>query len=381
MKVMSSTKVFDVIPAHFFRVLTGKNREVYVEALLIIRKAFKQSMHIDRDDLIGQLIDRLSNLDFTFDLTAELEAAGEESRSDTSGPSVIRQEDNTWSGMAHLILRRLTATGWIEMEPRPQTFELQVTLPQYAIDMLGFLEKITQQDTQAYKNYAFTTYSALRTILDPESRDYLFTAFQSAYENCQHLLDALKSLLNNIRRYHRLLGDYIKANDILRGHFEGYQILVNERIFHPMVTRDSVLRFRQPVVSLIGQIMDHEDILQLMASQAVAESISAIPKMHWRPFCPSFKRSLDRFDDMDAVMMEIQAKNNSYTKASTDKLIYLLNQDRSVKEQLAQIIMQYQNLPQAAGGDCMLVILPCLKKAVSFTPDHRYRRIHYQQYL
>jgi hypothetical protein len=43
-------------------------------------------------------------------------------------------------------------------------------------------------------------------------------------------------------------------------------------------------------------------------------------------------------------MAEIQVKNSAYTRASTDKLLYLLNQDRSLKDKLARILLKYQEL-------------------------------------
>lgn len=342
-------KVFDLIPKHFFRVLTGRNQEIYVEALLVIHRAFKQAFHIDRDTLIIQLIDRFSELGLTLDIAADLTADLDDERcldsANGAESNAAPDDTRTFSGMAHAVLRRLTATGWIELETKPQSFSYQITLPPYTIDMLKFLDAVTQQDTQAYKNYAFATYSALRTIIDPESHEYLFTAFSSAYENCQLLLDALKLLLNNIKRFHRLLGDYVRTNDILKGHFEEYQVLVNERIFHPMVTRDSVLRFRQPVVNLVNQILDDDALLQAMASQAVQEKRYDDPANALGAILPQLQEIADTFDGIDAIMTEIQNKNHSYTRASTDKLIYLLNQDRSIKEQLASIIMRYRHLP------------------------------------
>ncbi len=356
--------VFDLIPADFFRPLTGRNQAIYVESLLVIHRAFKQTFHIDRDALLVQLVDRFSELDLMLDLEAEQDPAcepiapghGSASSSATassfatvaSSSSAQPDDIRTFSGMAHAVLRRLAATGWIELETKPQSFDYQVTLPPYAIDMLKFLDAVTQQDTQAYKNHAFATYSALRTILDPESHEYLFTAFSSAYENCQQLMDALKLLLNNIKRFHRLLGDYVRSNDILKGHFEEYQTLVNERIFHPMVTRDSVLRFRQPVIALVAQISDDEPLLQAMASQAVQEKHHADIATAIGAILPQLQEIADTFDGIDAIMLEIQNKNHAYTKASTDKLIYLLNQDRSIKGQLVGLIMNYRRLPPAA---------------------------------
>ena len=49
----------------------------------------------------------------------------------------------------------------------------------------------------------------------------------------------------------------------------------------------------------------------------------------------------DTFEGIDRLMQEIQIKNTAYTKASIDKMIYLLSHDRSVKAKMADIIMKF----------------------------------------
>lgn len=356
-------KLFEVLPADFFRLLTGSNREVYVESLLILHDVFKQSMHIQREEYLTRLTEKLVELDVFLEddvadgndvadtairsnrINGSIRADGNDVASDQSSTSdKTSEKEKSWSSMAHFILRRLIQTGWVEQETRPNSFEMLLTLPQYTIDMLELIRSITSQDTQVYKNYAFATYSALKTLIDEDEAEYRLAAFSSALENSNNLMTALKSLLNNIRRYHRLLGELISANDILQGHFEGYQVLVNERIFHPMVTRDSVLRFKQPVLAIINSVMDSDEILEQIAAQAVAEKRYSDVDTAIVAILPELQEMADIFDSIDEVMTEIQLKNHSYTKASTDKLIYLLNQDRSVKEQLAKIIMNFGSL-------------------------------------
>ena len=36
-------KVFDIIPKGFFSILSGKNREIYSEMLLIVRQEYKRA--------------------------------------------------------------------------------------------------------------------------------------------------------------------------------------------------------------------------------------------------------------------------------------------------------------------------------------------------
>ena len=48
-------ELFEIIPSNLFTILTSKNRETYVSALLVLRKSFKQNMMLDKDVLVGEL--------------------------------------------------------------------------------------------------------------------------------------------------------------------------------------------------------------------------------------------------------------------------------------------------------------------------------------
>ena len=255
-------KVFDVIPGRFFSILTGRNQNVYIETLMVLRKAFKQELYIEKANLINMFIECLTDLSVPLDIEEELEELG----TDASDLNINETQSVTYSAMAHLIIRRLRNTGWIETEYKQRSYDEIITIPPYSVSMIEFLYSITQEDTQTYKTYAFNTYSALKTVISDDSQDYVFTAMQSAYENCSMLVDSLKVLLNNIRRYHQILNHTITANDILKDYFEGYQILVNERIFHPLVTKDSVQRFKIPVMMMIDQIRSDEKLRERIVS-------------------------------------------------------------------------------------------------------------------
>ena len=356
---------FDVLPLDFFRILTGKNRIIYAEALLTVRKVFKLSMHIDREALIVHWVERLSELGLSLDPEEEameaepagvpgvgsMEPVRNLQKHDGRRKAAAGEDLGTWSGMAHAILRRLVATGWMELENKPQSFEQQITLPPHVIGFLEWLDQVTRQETAAYRQYAFTTYSALLAMLDPEAREYAYTAFHAACDNCRQLMDSLKGLLGNIRQYHRALGEFVTANDVLKDHFEGYQVLVNERIFHPLVTRDAVMRFKQPVMHLVDRIRGDDGLLQAIAMQAVSEKRFPDSDSAIEFILPELQAIHETFDGIDPVMMEIQTKNSAYTKASTDKLVYLLNQDRSMKEKLASILMQWRHVPEPSRGE------------------------------
>lgn len=64
-------KVFDVIPKGFFSILSGKNRDIYSEMILVVRQEYKRSTHVDKNILLDQMVDRLSELNLLMDVEAK----------------------------------------------------------------------------------------------------------------------------------------------------------------------------------------------------------------------------------------------------------------------------------------------------------------------
>lgn len=330
-------KVFDIIPSRFFSILAGKNQNVYMETLMVLRKAFKQELYIEKANLVNMFIECIADLSVPLDIEEELVELG----TDASDLNIDEHQTISYSALAHLIIRRLRNTGWIETEYKQRSYDEIITLPPYSVSMIEFLYSITQEDMQTYKTYAFNTYSALKTVISDNSQDYIFTAMQSAYENCSMLVDSLKVLLNNIRRYHKILNHTITTNDILKDYFEGYQVLVNERIFHPLVTKDSVQRFKVPVMMMIDQIRSDEKLRERIVSLGLKEKRYLDFESGMEDVVQKLYEIYDAFEGIDRLMQEIQTKNTAYTKASIDKMIYLLNHDRSVKAKMAEILMKF----------------------------------------
>ena len=47
--------MFDTLPSTFFNLLVSKNRELFVNALFVLRKAIRQDLYITREDLARRI--------------------------------------------------------------------------------------------------------------------------------------------------------------------------------------------------------------------------------------------------------------------------------------------------------------------------------------
>jgi len=330
-------KLFEVLPQNLFSILASKNKTIYIEALFVLRKAFKQEMSIKRTDLVAMLIANLDEMMLEIDLSED-EISGDPQES--SGVTTL-------SSTAHYILRRLRDTGWIDTEYQVDSFEENITLPDYSIKIINLLHSLTDESIKEYNSYVYSTYSAIKTA-DLERDDFMYNALLTAYDNTVRLIDELKTLHNNIRRYHQALNEYATVNDILKGHFDEYKGLIMDRIYHPLKTLDSVPRFKIPILKILGNWLSDNTLREKMAEQAMLRGKYRIKEEAAEDIILKIGEISDAYEKLDEMLEDIDRKNSAYTRASIEKMRYLINSDRSIKGKLVELLMHVSGEPGKA---------------------------------
>ena len=79
--------LFERIPERFFSVLTSSKKELYVEALFVLRQAFKTELVISRDELTAMLVNSMESSMMQADFSEEAQemGAGVEDQNGLSG--------------------------------------------------------------------------------------------------------------------------------------------------------------------------------------------------------------------------------------------------------------------------------------------------------
>jgi hypothetical protein len=322
-------ELFKQVPSNFFGILASPNKEIYLQALMTLYEAFETDLSIKRSELIIYLIDQLDELVFSY--TPD-EAEAEELKEKSLG------------SYAHLILRKLKDTGWIELEMGLEDFQEYISIPDYAFQIIRVLYQITSDslDTE-YNRYVYSTYSVLKTSSE-EGQNYK-TAIDSAFDQTKMLFDKLKMLYNNIRRYHRQLADHRELNKILIEHFDAFKANLSDKIYYPIKTFDSVHRFKTPILGILKDWLYDDEIMTSMADEEwmrVSRKGTAAEQAFKEKIQQDAKEKLvkviDIYESMDQLLKEIDKKNSEYTKAIFDRIDFLLNTDRSVKGKVRELI-------------------------------------------
>ena len=317
--------LFSRIPDRFFSILTSPKKELYVQALFVLRQAFKTELVIRREDLsamlMGALEDEMSDADFSEE---------EQEEEGTAGSS------QNLSGKAGLLLRRLKKCGWIETEYESRTFDENVTIPDYAIAVINLLYDLSVEKVREYNSYVYATYATLSGAA--ETPEYLYQALAAAYQNTVRLIDELKSLFNNIRRYYQRIPLTEDVNLLLEEHFDVYRSQIFDTVYYPLKTIDSVPRFKHAILNVINSWMLDDEIVHKIASQGAQRRVFADEEEGISQTMSMLGYIADTYDGIEEMIDEIDRKHREYTNASVEHIRYLMNADRGVKGKLIDLL-------------------------------------------
>lgn len=318
-------KVFERIPDKFFSILTSSKKELYVEALFVLRQAFKTELVIRRIDLVAMMIEALEMSIIQSDFSEEIEELDVRDRTEA-----------TVSGKAYLIIRKLKETGWLEVEYESNSFEENITIPDYAISVINLLYDITTDQAKEYNSYVFATYAALKN--SDENPDYLYQALQSAYQNTVRLVDELKLLYNNIKRYYQRITVELSVNELLAEHFDRYKEHIIDTIYYPLKTIDSVPRFKYSILLRLNEWLLDENLIMSMISQGRQRRIYSSDEEGREDILEKINYIADTFENIEGMIANIDKKHVDYTNASIDRIRYMMNADGSIKGKLVELL-------------------------------------------
>jgi len=307
--------LFKIVDERFFTPLTSKNKRIYVKALLLLHDQFKLEWRIAKSDL-------------SIMLTNEL-------RSEYEFYQFDEEEDQSYSAFSNLIMRKLEETKWIEYEYGEKDFQQYIIIPEYAISFIETIYEVINGKSVEYNTYVYSTYSSLKQA-HGDQKDYL-NAFLIAHKNTTELLSKLKTLLTNIKRYHKNLSDHSDIASIAREHFHEFKTEISDKIYHPLKTFDSVPRFKGPIIEIINDWIVDDDIINKIVEDGINRKHFE-EEMAMEHVVFMMNEIVEIYERVNALLKLIDQKNTAYTKATIERMEYMLNVDGSIKGKLVNIL-------------------------------------------
>lgn len=322
--------LFDIVPSNYFSIFQGKNRKIYIDSLIILYSLLQNDeVIIKKNDFLNALKLREKDISsFSF----EDEMLDEEEKNDLSM--------NNSSSKAAFIIRKLEETGWIDISMDIDNYEEVVVLPAYTISLLKTLQGIISDEEAPYIALVHSTYSELK-LEDEERDELLYATLLRCYENTKRLKVELITIAHSIRIFQNRLSKIFDTNEVLHSYFDVYKNKIYDRYYHPLKTFDSVAKFKRPIIKILDGWMLDKEMREKLIYQASLVSRTNNKEEIESDLITKINYITDTYESLNSLVSSIDKENNSYTKSSTQKILYLNNTDRTIKGHLENIFKHY----------------------------------------
>ena len=195
----------------------------------------------------------------------------------------------------------------------------------------------------------FITYSSLKVAHESGSVYEKMSAVYSAYDNTGALINLLQMVYHNVKHYFQMQIDMQDVNQVLASHFNDFGQKVIEAYIRPLKIKDSVLKYRVPIQSVLRNWAEDDALLLAMANAALQDKrgdtmekcrADLLRKIFWID---------ERYDNMEHDYLdEIDAQVRRYTRAATQKVENLTNRDQNVCGNLNSLLTALSRNRRAA---------------------------------
>ena len=319
--------LYEIVPENLFSVLVSKNKRLYANALFVLLDAFKTHLQISKDGLVSMLIASLESDIITADFSDE----------------TLLENEYSLSGRAHFIVRKLKMNGWITIETESD-FVDYVTLPNYSIKIIQILYDITHISEQESFTYVYSTYSSLKTANENKEPFEVYAALYDGVVRTEQLVESLKSVYHGITAYNQQQLDLINVNTVLTMHYDRFRQEIAEKILRPLKIRDSVPKYKHPIEMILKSWLVDDDLLDALAEYSLHNRKFETKEQCFEDINKKIYYIIDTYNRLEKDYINIiDSKNRAYTRATTQKIDYLLNSDQSVKGNLISIMKAISN--------------------------------------
>ncbi|HWQ73161.1 MAG TPA: Wadjet anti-phage system protein JetA family protein [Desulfitobacteriaceae bacterium] len=328
-------RLFDIVPSELFSILSSPNRLIYSDALAVLYDAFRENLKIQKNTFFTMIRSRLED---------------ELARSEFSEDGISEEEAQDLSGRARFLIRKLKERGWIELE-RGDDFEEYVILPDYSIKILELFSELTSENQSSGFSFVYETYSTLRMANeDPGGGVYeKMMALYGAYDKTLALIKMLKTVYHNINRYFQQQIDMRDVNQVLAMHFDDFLQHIVETYIRPLKIKDSVPKYKVPIQQVLDSWLEDDGLLNAMVNAALQEKrFDSLEKCRADIVSKLFfiKESYENFES--EYLGEIDLKVRRYTRATTQKIESLSNNDQTIRGNLVYLLNALSDTSKAA---------------------------------
>jgi len=313
--------LFSILGADYFKVLTSKYQNIFVDCLEIIYNSYRSELSygIDREILLLKLTDYFNKSDIS------------EIRFDEENEILVDPR-----AKAGEFLRKLKAYGWIEYEYGNDNRQ-KIIMPNHSVTIMQALISITDTNEMEYQSEVSAIYSLL---VNEKLYDRPYPQIiKPVYDRTLALFTELKKLNTSIRKYIDELTDGQSPEELME-HFFSYNENIGSKAYHRMKTNDNVSRFRNVIESRLRGILNDKEIME-----RAAIGYQNIENENDRETADDKIREivtniLEYFDSYDEIEKEIVKKHTKYLKSAVSRAKLAFMNSNNIEGKISTVLRE-----------------------------------------
>lgn len=313
-------RLFDILPADFFKPLTSKYRQEYADCIMQLFNAFKPeiSYGVSRDIVVKELKDYFDadDVEMSFDDEIYVYDAREK---------------------ANGVIAMLKKCGWIEYE-QETNHQINVVLCEYAIPVIESMNRVIREEEAEYQGIISQIHASLQNE-ELYSKPYELI-IKGVLENTERLLSELKKLNASIKRHMDRQTNDMGADEILN-HFFEYHRNIGSKAYLRMKTSENISYFRTAIIERIERMMESADVMdRAVAGYMEVEEVGDPDQAYDQvvSMLIDIKSSFYRLDD---IIEEIDRKHARYMRSAVMRARFLLATGNNLEGKLSKILDMY----------------------------------------
>jgi len=319
---MKSSSFFNANGDSFFSVLNSKNKEVYLDCLLLIYTKIDKSgvLELDRDTIIATIKNYLLKNKMTLD-----------------------EEDNDkeTNDDASYILRRFKDCGWLTEEV-DASYNRNFAFTPFAVKLIKliseYVEFVLEEDDETEKEKASLTVAmpVLNPLMGYEG--YVYGIYNSLkyddrkepklligkiYQDMVGLHNALMSIYSSIKAFIDQTLRKTSAEDILALHFDQYLNDPTSKIYKQLRTTENIDKYKTQISNYLYDLRRDKEFVKDFDNTELAY----------------FNKIIEFFDiTLEELTRQIDDKNSEYIRSTINRIKFITNHKNDVAGELTQIL-------------------------------------------
>lgn len=313
-------RLFDILPADFFKPLTSKYRQEYADCIMQLFNAFKPeiSYGVSRDIVVKELTDYFDadDVEMSFDDEIYVYDAREK---------------------ANGVIAMLKKCGWIEYE-QETNHQINVVLCEYAIPVIESMNRVIREEEAEYQGIISQIHASLQNE-ELYSKPYELI-IKGVLENTERLLSELKKLNASIKRHMDRQTNDMGADEILT-HFFEYHRNIGSKAYLRMKTSENISYFRTAIIERIERMMESADVMDRAVAGYMEVEEAGDPDQAYDQVVSMLIDIKSSFYRLDDIIEEIDRKHARYMRSAVMRARFLLATGNNLEGKLSKILDMY----------------------------------------